>query len=664
MVAREFCVFESPRSIAAKMKLFLCEKPSQGRDIARVLGATRSEEGCLSGPDLTVTWLFGHSLEMSPPDAYGEQYKKWTLEQLPIIPTQWRLHVKPNATKQCNLVRNLLRRATEVIIATDADREGEMIGREILEWFGYCGPVQRLWLSALNDASIRKALGSLKPGSITLPLYHAALARARADWLVGMNLSRLFTLLARQAGHNGVLSIGRVQTPTLQLVAQRDHEIASFKPVPYWTISVSLERPGSAFVAEWQPPADSIDGQGRCVREATAQQALMDLPRGSTARVVSVETDRVREPPPLPFDLSTLQATCSHALGLDVQHTLSVAQSLYETHKAITYPRSDCRHLPQNMHSEAPALVAALLRTDSRLRSACQSLDFTRRSRAWNDTQVTAHHALIPTVQVPDEQALSADEWAVYQLIRASYLAQFMPDHEYDRTHAQLHRGLTILQARGRKTLRNGWRGVMAGDRASDQTQDGAEEEQPLPQLSVGSEWVVSETRLRALKTAPPRHFTQGELVQAMKGIARWVSDPQLKKKLKETTGIGTEATRAGIISGLLARGYLVKHGRTVRASDIAFALLLRIPPAVADPVTTALWEQALDRIASGELALDEFVRQQSRWVSDIVQAHRARTWESAASIAEPLARQRLLRQSFGSEPKGRPPRASRSRRH
>jgi DNA topoisomerase-3 len=641
------------------MKLFLCEKPSQGRDIAQVLGATRHAEGYLTGPDLIVTWCVGHLLETAPPEAYGEQYKRWTLEHLPIIPAQWRSEVKRTTAGQYTIVQKLLRQATEVIIATDADREGELIAREILDRCNFRGPVRRLWLSALNEASIRNALSSLKPGSSTLPLYHAALARTRADWLVGMNLSRLFTLLARQAGHNSVLSIGRVQTPTLHLVAQRDREIATFKPIPYWAISVSLETPGAAFTAHWRPPPECIDEQGRCIREVAAQQALAQLRRGTTARVISVETDRIREPPPLPFDLSTLQATCSQRFGLDVQRTLSVAQSLYEHHKAITYPRSDCRYLPQNMHAEAPVLVAALLKSAApRLRSVCQCLDCTRRSRAWNDAQVTAHHALIPTVQVPNEQTLSADERAVYQLICTSYLAQFLPDHEYDRTRGQLRRGALVLEARGRKTLQDGWRSVVTDEAPSDHTKEDDDEEQPLPLLTVGDDWIVAEARLRALRTTPPRHFTQGDLVKAMKGIARWVSDPQLKRKLKETTGIGTEATRAGIISGLIARGYLLKQGRMVRASDIAFALLQVIPLAIADPATTALWEQALDRIAAGELGLDDFVRQQSVWVADIVNQHRGQTWAPVTNAAEPATGGRTARRYSLGSPNGRRSRA------
>ena len=617
------------------MRLFLCEKPSQGHDIARVVGANERGAGCLTGTGLAVTWCVGHLLEAAAPERYGEQYKRWSLEHLPIIPTHWQCEVKAATAGQFKIVQGLLRHAGEVVIATDADREGELIAREILEWCGYRGPVRRLWLSALNDASIRKALGALKPGAETLPLYHAALARSRADWLVGMNLSRLFTLVAQRAGHTGVLSVGRVQTPTLHLVVQRDREIAAFQPVPYWSIDVTLQAAGQPFTARWQPPSDSLDEAGHCIREAVAQNALSHLSGARTARVASVDTERIREPPALPFDLSTLQETCSRQLGLEVQRTLTVAQSLYETHKAITYPRSDSQHLPLNMHAEAPALLAVLLRADPALASVFQELEPTQRSRAWNDGNVTAHHALIPTIQAPNPGALSQDERAVYQMIRAHYLAQFLPDHEYDRTRVQLDCSDLALQARGKAIVRIGWRRVLA-EGEPDDTEGGCDERQPLPVLRVGNDCRVANLELKALQTLPPRHFTQGELLKAMKGIARWVSDPRLKQKLKETTGIGTEATRAGIISGLITRGYLLQQGRTVRASNTARALIHAIPAAIADPGTTALWEQALDRIAAGRLNVEDFVRQQSVWIADLVRAHADLTWTPAAGTDAP----------------------------
>ncbi|HFH4010194.1 TPA: DNA topoisomerase, partial [Pseudomonas aeruginosa] len=255
------------------MRVFLCEKPSQGKDIARVLGAGQRGNGCYSGAGVVVTWCIGHLVEAVPPEGYGEQYKRWAIEQLPILPERWRVEPKAATAAQFKVVQQLVAKAGELVIATDADREGEMIAREIIELCGYRGPIQRLWLSALNDASIRKALGALKPSAETLPLYFSALARSRADWLIGMNLSRLFTLLGRQAGYTGVLSVGRVQTPTLKLVVDRDREIARFVSVPFWAIEVALSHAGQTFVASWTPPQGSTDEAGRCLQQPVAQQA-------------------------------------------------------------------------------------------------------------------------------------------------------------------------------------------------------------------------------------------------------------------------------------------------------------------------------------------------------------------------------------------------------
>jgi DNA topoisomerase III len=288
------------------MRLFLCEKPSQGKDIGRILGATQRGEGCLNGSGVTITWCIGHLVEAAAPEVYDAALKRWSLEQLPIIPQQWRVEVKPKTATQFKVVKALLAKATHLVIATDADREGELIAREIIDLCGYRGPIERLWLSALNDASIRTALGKLRPSSDTLPMYYSALARSRADWLVGMNLSRLFTVLGRQAGYDGVLSVGRVQTPTLKLVVDRDREIAAFKSVPFWAIDVSLSAEGQAFSAQWVAPDGCTDDAGRCLQQPVAQQAAQQIRAAGSAQVVSVETERVREGPPLLFDLGTL----------------------------------------------------------------------------------------------------------------------------------------------------------------------------------------------------------------------------------------------------------------------------------------------------------------------------------------------------------------------
>lgn len=599
------------------MRLFLCEKPSQGRDIAKVLGATRRGEGCLLGAETTVTWCIGHLLEAAPPEAYGEQYKHWSLEHLPIIPSLWQVEVKPKTAAQFNVIKRLLSGASTVVIATDADREGEMIARELLEFCKYRGPIQRLWLSALNEASIRKALSSLKSGQETFPLYHSALARSRADWLIGMNLSRLFTLLGRRAGYDGVLSVGRVQTPTLRLVVERDRAIASFVPMPYWDVEVQLSSMGQLFTSSWLPPSSGRDEAGRCLQQALATQAVQAITGGTTATATSLQTEHLREAAPLPFDLSTLQEVCSRKFGLGVQDVLNIAQALYETHKATTYPRSDCRYLPESMFDEIPAVLDALLKTDPALQPAFRTLDRSLRSRVWNDAKVTAHHGIIPTTEPANLARMSEPERNVYELIRSHYLAQFLPHHEFDRTQVELDCSGQRLTAVGKQILVQGWKGLL--DDATEDDEPG-QKSQVLPVLQQGTQCTVSDAELKAMRTTAPKPLTEGDLIKAMKNVAKLVNDSRLKQKLRDTTGIGTEATRANIIKGLIDRGYLLKKKRTLMASAAAHTLIEAVPAAVADPGMTAIWEQALDEIEAGRLTLDAFVAKQAGWIAQLVE--------------------------------------------
>lgn len=596
------------------MRLFLCEKPSQAKDIAKVLGANQRGDGCWLGAGITVTWCIGHLLETAPPDAYDARYKRWVLSDLPIVPERWKMLVKPKTAGQFKAVKRLLLEASELVIATDADREGEMIARELVEHCRYRGPIQRLWLSALDDASIRKALAALKPGAETFSLYHSALGRSRADWLIGMNMSRLFTLLGRQSGYQGVLPVGRVQTPTLRLVVDRDRSIADFVPVPYWTIEVALQAGAVPFTAQWRAAEDRCDDQGRCLDPEHARQAAAAIGSAAQAQVLKLRTERMREAPPLPFDLGTLQEICSKKLGLGAQETLDIAQGLYETHKLITYPRSDCGYLPLSQHGEAPAIIAALGRSDPALSELLTHVQPQRRSRAWNDAKVSAHHGIIPTAAATDLSRLVGKQRAVYTLIRARYLAQFLPNHEYDRTQADFDCAGQALRAVGKVIVEPGWRRALPEALTPAKGREQAPP-QALPALSEGQHCNVMGVNLKDLWTQPPKPFTEGDLIKAMKNVAKLVDDPRLKQKLKDTTGIGTEATRAGIIQGLLDRGYLSKQGKALSASPAAFSLIDAVPRAIADPGTTAIWEQALDMVQSGEMSLEEFVAKQSAWM-------------------------------------------------
>ena len=596
------------------MRLFLCEKPSQAKDIAAVLGASRRGDGCWVGANATVTWCIGHLLETAPPDAYDERYKRWVLADLPIIPEKWKMRVKPKTASQFKAVKRLLGEAKELVIATDADREGEMIARELVEHCRYRGPIQRLWLSALDDASIRKALNALKPGAETFNLYHSALGRSRADWLIGMNMSRLFTLLGRQAGYQGVLPVGRVQTPTLRLVVDRDRSISDFVPVAFWAIDVQLNHDHQLFTAQWRADPDTCDDQDRCLNQAHAQQAAAAMQNASSARVVKLRTERMREVAPLPFDLGTLQEICSKKLGLGAQETLDIAQALYETYKLVTYPRSDCGYLPQSQHSEAPAILAALSHADPALAPLAGHLDPQRRSRAWNDGKVSAHHGIIPTAAAKNLERLSGKHRAVYTLIRARYLAQFLPNHEYDRTQADFDCAGQALRAVGKQIVEPGWKRALPEALTPAKGRE-APAPQPLPRLHEGLDCAVANVHLKDLWTQPPKPFTEGDLIKAMKNVAKLVQDPLLKQKLKDTTGIGTEATRAGIIQGLIDRGYMSKNGKALAATPAAFSLIDAVPRAIADPGTTAIWEQALDMVQSGEMTLDIFVAKQAAWM-------------------------------------------------
>lgn len=597
------------------MQLYLCEKPSQAKDIAAVLGATRRGDGCWLGPGVTVTWCIGHLLETAPPDAYDARYKRWVLADLPIVPAQWKMTVKPKTASQYKAVKRLLGEAKELVIATDADREGEMIARELVEHCRYRGPIRRLWLSALDEASIRKALAALKPGVETFNLYHSALGRSRADWLIGMNMSRLFTLLGRQSGYQGVLPVGRVQTPTLRLVVDRDRSIANFVPVAYWAIDVQLSHEGTAFTAQWRADPDACDDQERCLNQALARDAARAMSNAATARTLKVRTERLREAAPLPFDLGTLQEVCSKKLGLGAQETLDIAQSLYETYKLITYPRSDCGFLPLSQHSEAPAILAALAQADPSLAPLREHLQAQRKSRAWNDAKVSAHHGIIPTAAARNLDKLAGKQRAVYTLIRARYLAQFLPNHEYDRTQADFDCAGQALRAVGKQIVEPGWKRALPEALAPARGRE-APAPQVLPALAEGRDCAVDEVKPKDLWTQPPKPFTEGDLIKAMKNVAKLVEDPLLKQKLKDTTGIGTEATRASIIQGLLDRGYLVKNGKALSATPAAFSLIDAVPRAIADPGTTAIWEQALDMVQSGEMSLEEFVTRQAAWMS------------------------------------------------
>lgn len=627
------------------MQLYLCEKPSQARDIASVLGKGQKGNGCIRvGSNIIVTWARGHLLELAAPEKYGEQYgKPWRTEVLPIIPSQWKLVVVPDAKGQFQVIRDLLKQASEVVVSTDADREGEVIARELLEYCAYRGPVRRLWLSALDEASVRKALANLLPGEKTALLYDAGKGRSRADWVIGMNMTRLCTLLARDAGVDELLSVGRVQTPTLAIVVNRDNEIANFVPVPYWQVRVQLRKDGVTFSALWQPAAQYSDAEGRCVHQGAAAAVAQLCAQTPTASVLDSATERKKEQQPLCFSLGTLQEVCSQKWGMGAKEVLGIAQALYETHKATTYPRTDCGYLPVSMLAEVPEVLDAIMKSDPSVVPVVNLLDRSLRSRIWNDKKITAHHAIIPTRTAFDVSRLSADELKVYTLIRQHYLAQMLAQAEVDVTEASFNLGGQLFRTRGRVPVVEGWKVLFRKPAGSENTDDPCpapaesdDRDMALPQLMKGDSCQVNGAATEDKETRPPSPFTEGTLIAAMKNAASLVTDPKLKKILRDNAGLGTEATRAEVITTLFKRGYLEKKGKAIRSTALARELIAALPDTLTSPGMTALWEQALDDIAEGRMPLATFLAKQEAWTQHLVAKLRADTLKLTAPVTPP----------------------------
>lgn len=606
------------------MDLYLCEKPSQAKDLAGVMGIKSREDGYLhDGGSRIITWAYGHLLEQFMPDDYDEADKAWRLDRLPIVPQSWRYKAKNKAAKQLKVIQQLVKKADRIIISTDFDREGEAIARSLLDRFSYSGPTSRLRLTALDDHSIRKALSNILPGSDSEALYYAALARQRADWLVGMNVSRLFTILARNSGYKETLHIGRVITPTVALVCSRDNSISSFTPSPYWVLAVQVNTQNGQFMARWIPPAQCADEQGRCINKPLAEQ-LANQVKGANGVISKAETKPGKEQPPLPFDLNSLQQYASKRWGYTAQQTLDAAQALYETHKAIHYPRTDSRYLPKSMHEEAFETLQALMLSDPSVSGLVAGADTSSMSRAFNDSKVTAHHGIIPTTAKVNIEAMSEIEARLYDAIRRFYIAQFYADFQFSRTLIEVESCGHTFAAKGKTPLKQGWKVLFNSQDESSPADEGEEdtsdqEQEGLPKVSQGEPAVVGEADLADKMTRPTPHFTEATLLSAMENVAKFVEEEKFRKILKETAGLGTVATRAGIIQGAVDKGYLKRKAKTLRATEKAHALISVVPASIKSPGMTAAWEQELEKIAAGERQMSVFMAHITKWIQKLV---------------------------------------------
>ncbi|MCP5161400.1 MAG: DNA topoisomerase III [Hahellaceae bacterium] len=586
------------------MKLYIAEKPSLGRAIADALPKPhkRCEGYIQTGNGDCVSWCIGHLLEQAEPEAYDGAYKQWRAEHLPIVPQQWQLRAKASTKKQLGVLRQLVKQAQLIVHAGDPDREGQLLVDEVIDFLKVSGAkrqqIQRCLISDLNLPAVQKALANLRDNREFIPLATSALARARADWLYGINMTRAYTLQGRKVGYQGVLSVGRVQTPLLGLVVRRDEAIEAFVSKPYFEVVAHLlTGKGEGLKAQWVPSEACLpyqDDEGRVLSKALAENVVRRI-TGQPAEVTALSQTPKSQAAPLPFNLSALQIDAARKYGMSAQQVLDLAQQLYERHKLITYPRSDCRYLPEEHFQQRSQVLAAVAQTCSALAAACQNADTALRSKAWNDSKVDAHHAIIPTARSGHAAALSDHERKLYELIARNYLAQFYPAYRYLETKAEFRIAGGLFRAQARQTQEWGWKQLWG------KTEPQVDDEPELPPLKVGDQLTCERGELLEKHTQPPLPFSDATLLAAMTGIARYVSDPELRKVLRETDGLGTEATRAGIIELLFKRGFLQRQGKNIRATEAGKGLIASLPDVAVLPDMTARWERLLNAISLRE---------------------------------------------------------------
>lgn len=611
------------------MRLFIAEKPSVAKAIAAELGTTGKGDGYIECGKDKVTWCFGHMLELADPDEYtpddvprGQSGRKvWRVDELPIIPQTWMLKPKDDAKKQLAVIGKLLKEATEIVNAGDPDREGQLLVDEVLEHFRNTKPVRRFWVSAQDSVSVKRGLAALKENTTYAGWADAARGRQRADWLIGMNLSRAYTLRAQRGGSRALLTVGRVQTPTLALVVARDREIEAFKAVPYHTIRAVVQHAGGSFVAAWKAREDQpgLDSEGRLVDTAVAD-ALVAAVKGQSGTVATYKQEAKKQNQPLAFALSDITALASAKFGYSAEDVLNACQALYETHKLTSYPRTDCAYLPESQHADAPRVLEAIKHVNPELAALVDGADPRIKSKTWDDSKITAHHGIVPTMQKGSKAGLSERERNIYELIVRAYLAQFYPLHEYMQTTVGVEIAGENFAASGKVVTRNGWRDVYEqGDDDADKDQDEDGGSQNLPAMKQGDEVACIDATRRDAKTKPPARFTEGTLIRAMENIHKFVSDPEHKKMLRDGDGIGTSATRASIISELKRREFLAVKGKQIVSTTLGRSMIDALPEVVKSPVLTALYERMLKGIEQGTATLDAFITKQEAFIRDQV---------------------------------------------
>jgi DNA topoisomerase III len=640
--------------------LVIAEKPSVGRDLARVLkGPFEKKEGWLEGPEHVITWAVGHLVQLAEPDEYDPRYKTWRMDDLPIVPERFKLVVRDERSrKQMTVVARALGRddVADVVNACDAGREGELIFAYLYEKANANKPVRRLWLSSMTSTAMKAGFQALRPAEELVPLEQAARSRSEADWIVGMNATRAATIRLRSS-FDGAVSLGRVQTPTLAIVARREEEIAVFKPEPYWLVDATFaaapiagQGDGSAAEAEriYQGrfhAGTGAAGKARGPRLASEREAaaIVEACAGKTATITKLERKEQRERAPMLYDLTTLQREANTRYGFSAKRTLAAAQRCYEEHKALTYPRTNSRYLTKDMVAEikpTAGLVGAR-REYAKAAAYVTALDLLPLGRVVNDAKVSDHHAIIPTKAEHDLDRMGSDDKRIYDMVARRFLAVFHPEAVFENTRVETtvpadgkHQdGGYVFRTHGRLLLSAGWRGVYEEMPAAEQAdapgqgdatgQRGDEDEgadQRLPKLEQGEQVATREVSSARKETKPPRRYSDASLLAAMETAGKLVEDDELREAMKDS-GIGTPATRAAIIERLIQVGYLERDGRSLVASEKGCSVIrLLNAHALTSPGLTGEWEHRLGKIERGEDSRQKFMGDIAGFARETVQ--------------------------------------------
>lgn len=588
--------------------LVLAEKPSVGRELAKVLGCSKNNNGFISGSKYIVTWALGHLVTLADPEAYGERYKTWSLDNLPMLPNKMELVVIKETSKQYGIVKSLLNRADidELVIATDSGREGELVARWIIMKAGFRKPIKRLWISSQTEKAIKDGFSNLKPSREYDNLYKSAECRSEADWLVGLNITRALT-----CKYNAQLSAGRVQTPTLAMIVQRENEIRKFIPKDFWTISAKVK----GFSIQWQ---DKASGQTQIFNKQQAEDILAKI-KGQNGEVIEIKKEAKEEQSPLAYDLTELQRDANRKYNYSAKQTLGIMQALYETHKIVTYPRTDSRHittdivptLTDRLKSIAvgPYVEAAraLIRT---------KLNVTKRFA--DNSKVTDHHAIIPTEQYVNLGSLSSEERNIFDLIVKRFIAILSPAFTYEQTTVKISVKGEIFYAKGKIIKSKGWKTVYEGQRDKEENSE-EEQDQSLPEIKKGESMKLDSAAIYNGKTKPPARYNEATLLTAMEHPGKFIENDALREAMDKTSGLGTPATRADIIEKLFSSFYAERRGKEIHPTSKGIQLVELVPVDLKSPELTAKWEQKLTLIKNGKTNPVEFINEMRTYASKVV---------------------------------------------